>query len=143
MSRESIGDTLALVNACLNGTSAMLILAGRVAIAKKNRELHRKLMVGAFLVSALFLVSYLTRVGLTGAHRDPHVGAIHYAYLTILISHMVLAVAVVPMVLASLHYAHKNKLVQHLKIARVTFPVWLYVSVTGVVVYVLLYVVPA
>ncbi len=142
MSRESIGDALALVNACLNGTSALLILAGRVAIAKKNRELHRKLMVGAFLVSAVFLVSYLTRVALTGTHRDPHTGVIHYTYLTILITHMILAVAVVPMVLTSLYFATKDKLVQHRKIARVTFPVWLYVSVTGVVVYVLLYVVP-
>ena len=142
MTRESIGDTLALVNACLNGASALLILSGRVAIAKKNRALHRKLMVGAFTVSAIFLVSYLTRVGLTGTHRDPHVGFIHYTYLTILITHMILAVAVVPMVLTSLYFATKDKLAQHRKIARVTFPVWLYVSVTGVVVYVLLYVVP-
>jgi putative membrane protein len=143
MSRESIGEALALVNACLNGTSALLILAGRLAIAKKNRQLHRKLMVSAFLVSAIFLVSYLTRVGLTGTHRDPHVGVIHYTYLTILVTHMALAVAVVPMVLTSLYFATKDKLAQHRRIARITFPVWLYVSVTGVVVYVLLYVVPA
>jgi uncharacterized membrane protein YozB (DUF420 family) len=143
MTRESLGDTLALVNAILNGTSAVLILLGRVAIARKRRETHRALMVGAFATSSLFLTSYLTRVALTGTHRDPHAGWIHYTYLTILLTHVVLAMTVVPLVLRTLYLAFRQRFEQHRRIARFTFPIWLYVSVTGVIVYVMLYHLPA
>ena len=86
---------------------------------------------------------YLPRVGLTGTHADPHHGWVHAAYLTVLGTHMTLAIAVVPMVLTTLVYAHKGRFDRHRALARWTFPVWLYVSVTGVVVYLMLYRVPA
>lgn len=143
MTRAEIGDLLALVNALLNGTSALFILAGRVAIGRGQREAHRKLMVSAFVTSAVFLVSYLTRVALTGTHADPHHGAIHWIYLAVLVSHMILAMTVVPLVLRTLWLARTNRFAQHRSIARVTYPIWLYVSITGVVVYVMLYHVPA
>jgi putative membrane protein len=142
MTSSELGDHLALVNAILNGTSACLILAGRVAIGRGARQVHRGLMLGALATSALFLTSYLTRVALTGTHADPHTGILHVSYLVILVTHMLLAMAVVPMVLRALWLAYKGRFEQHRKIARVTFPVWLYVSVTGVVVYVMLYQVP-
>jgi putative membrane protein len=137
-----LGDNLALVNAVLNGTSACLIVAGRVAIANGKRTVHRGLMLGALATSATFLVSYLTRVALTGTHVDPHVGLVHAVYLAILVTHMILAMAVVPMVLRTLWLAWKGRFESHRKLARVTFPIWLYVSVTGVVVYVMLYHLP-
>ncbi len=142
MTRGEWGDTLALVNAVLNGTSALFILAGRVAVARRQVKLHRGLMLSAFVASTAFLVSYLTRVALTGTHRDPHGGWVHVVYLAVLLSHMTLAMAVVPLVLRTLWLAHRERFAEHRKIARVTFPVWLYVSVTGVVVYVMLYRVP-
>jgi len=142
MTRVDIGEHLALLNACLNATSAVLLIAGRFAIARKLTKVHRGFMLAALATSTTFLVSYLTRVALTGTHVDPHHGAVHVIYLTVLITHMILAVAVVPMVLTALYYAWRAKFVKHKKLARVTFPIWVYVSVTGVVVYVMLYHVP-
>lgn len=143
MTRESLGEALAMVNAILNGTSALLLVAGRFAVWKKKVYLHRGLMLSAFATSSIFLASYLTRVALTGTHRDPHTGAFHAAYLAILFSHMTLAMVVVPLVLVSLAYGLKGRFDRHRKVARFTFPVWLYVSVTGVAVYVMLYAIPA
>jgi putative membrane protein len=142
MIRETLGELLALVNACLNGTCAILLVAGRVAIARGRREVHRRRMIAAVTVSAIFLVSYLTRVALTGTHRDPHEGLRHAAYLAILGSHMILAALVVPMVLTALWLAHKERFARHRALARLTFPIWLYVSITGVVVYFMLYAIP-
>ena len=142
MTRAEIGDVLALVNAILNGTSALLILSGRVAIARGRRDVHRGLMVAAFLTSAVFLVSYVTRVAMTGTHADPHTGAVHWIYITVLVTHMILAMTVVPLVLRTLWLARANRFAEHRGIARITFPIWLYVSVTGVVVYVMLYHLP-
>jgi putative membrane protein len=142
MTRVDIGEHLALLNACLNGTSAILLLCGRLAIARKLVKVHRGLMLGALATSTTFLISYLTRVALTGTHADPHHGAVHVIYLTVLITHMILAIAVVPMVLTALYYAWKAKFVKHKALARVTFPIWVYVSVTGVVVYLMLYQLP-
>ena len=136
------GEHLAFANAVLNGTSAIFITSGRLAIAFRHVRVHRALMVAAFLTSAIFLASYLTRVALTGTHRDPHHGAVHIAYMAVLLTHMVLAVVVVPLVLRTLWLAYRGRFEQHRRIARWTFPVWLYVSVTGVVVYVMLYVLP-
>lgn len=142
MTRAEWGDALAMVNAILNGTAAVLLLAGRVAIAKRRRQVHRGLMLTAFAVSALFLCTYLTRVALTGTHVDPHHGWVHVTYLAVLGTHMILAMLVVPLVVTSLYFALKERFSKHRAIARWTFPVWLYVSVTGVVVYVMLYRVP-
>jgi putative membrane protein len=132
-------DALAPLNALLNATAGTLLFLGWRAIKRGDREVHRRLMIGAVSVSALFLVSYLTRVALTGTHRFPGEGALRWLYLVILVSHTVLAVAAAPMALRSLALGVTGRIEAHRKLARVTFPVWLYVSVTGVVVYVLLY----
>src|SRR5207248_7224233 len=116
-----------------------LLLSGRVAIARRRVRTHRALMIAAFVTSCVFLGSYLTRVALTGTHRYPHAGIVHVVYLVVLITHMTLAMVVVPMVVRSLWLAWRARFAAHARIARLTFPVWLYVSVTGVVVYVMLY----
>ncbi|HEY8040254.1 MAG TPA: DUF420 domain-containing protein [Polyangiaceae bacterium] len=143
MTHAEMGDVLAAVNATLNGTAAVLLLSGRVAIARRRTRTHRALMLTAFAVSALFLCSYLTRVALTGTHADPHQGWVHWAYLAILGTHMVLAMCVVPLVVTALIFAFRKRFERHRRVARWTFPVWLYVSVTGVVVYAMLYHLPA
>jgi putative membrane protein len=135
----SLADVLPAVNATLNGTCAVLLVSGRVAIAKRLPELHRRLMVSAFVVSCVFLVSYLIRVSLSGTHRYPGTGLAKATYLFVLSTHMVLAVVVVPLVLTALWHGHKRQIEKHRKVARWTFPIWLYVSVTGVLVYLMLF----
>ncbi len=142
MTREALGDALAAVNAMLNGTAAVLLLAGRVAIARRRTAAHRAMMITALIVSSVFLASYLTRVALTGTHVDPHHGLVHVAYIAVLVSHMLLAMVVVPLVLVTLTLALRKRFEKHRAVAKWTFPIWLYVSVTGVVVYVMLYHVP-
>ena len=139
MDRTQIGDLLAMVNASLNATSALALAAGYVFIRRSRVRLHRRAMVTALTASALFLVFYLTRVAFTGTHEFAGDGAAKVAYLTILFSHMVLAVAVVPLVLRLLWLLRSRRFHAHARLARWTFPIWAYVSVTGLVVYVLLY----
>ena len=127
------------MNALLNTTSAVLLVLGWRAIRAGERERHRKLMLAACASSALFLATYLTRVALTGTHRFPGDGLLRGVYLVVLASHTVLAVATLPLVLRSLWLALGARFPDHRRIARFTLPVWLYVSVTGVVVYVMLY----
>ena len=143
MTRESLGDTLAFVNATLNATSGVLLVVARAAIKRGERERHKRLMITTVCVSATFLVSYLTRVMLTGTHADPHTGLVHALYLGVLVSHMILAVAVVPLALGALWLGLRGRFATHKKLVKWTFPIWLYVSVTGVVVYVVLYHLPA
>lgn len=143
MTRAEIGDHLALVNATLNATSGVLLVLGRRAIKAGKREAHRRLMIATVATSAVFLACYLTRVALTGTHADPHTGAVHTIYLVILITHMTLASAVPVLAIILLVRAFKERFVAHRKLARITFPIWLYVSVTGVIVYVMLYHLPA
>jgi putative membrane protein len=143
MTRASLGDTLALVNALLNASSGVILVVARRAIRRGDRARHKRLMLSAVSVSALFLASYLARVALTGTHADPHTGAVHAFYLTVLVSHMLLAMLVVPLVLGALWLGLRGRFATHKKLVRYTFPIWLYVSVTGVVVYVVLYHVPA
>ena len=129
------------LNATLNGACALLLLAGRFLIARKRIAAHRVAMVAAVITSSLFLVSYLYY------HLVLHRGATHFQgqgwsrplYFTILISHTILAASVVPLVLVTLVRALRQRFNQHRAIARWTFPIWLYVSVTGVVVYCMLY----
>jgi uncharacterized membrane protein YozB (DUF420 family) len=135
----SLGETLPAVNATLNFTSAVLLFSGWTAIKRKRVAAHRFSMQAAFVTSSIFLVCYLTRFYLTGAHRFPGSGALRIVYFTILFTHMILAVATVPLVLRTLFLARRARWAEHRKIARITFPVWMYVSVTGVVVYVMLY----
>jgi putative membrane protein len=135
----SIVEVLPTANAALNFTSAVLLLNGWIAVRRKRIAVHRFSMQAAFVTSTIFLVSYLTRFYLTGAHRFPGTGALKVIYFVILFTHMILAVATVPLVLRTLFLARAARWAEHRKIARVTFPVWMYVSVTGVVVYVMLY----
>lgn len=132
-------DVLPAINATLNGTSAALLFVGWRAIKTKKIALHRFAMQSAFVTSTVFLICYLTRFYLTGTHRFPGSGWLKTVYLLILFSHMVLAVVTVPLVLRTLFLARASRFVEHRRIAAITFPVWMYVSVTGVIVYVMLY----
>ncbi len=132
-------DVLPSVNAVLNGTSAVLLVLAWRAIRAGDRERHRRLVLSALGVSALFLVGYLTRVAMTGTHRFPGTGALRTAYLLLLGSHTMLAAIIVPLIAVALWNAVKGRLEVHRRVARVAMPAWLYVSVTGVLVYVMLY----
>ena len=136
---EELGATLALCNAILNGTSALLLLCGWVAIRRGRRDVHWKFMAGAFTVSCLFLISYVIRVLVSGTHKYPGTGAWKAIYLAILLTHMLLAVTVPPLALRTLFLALKKRYAEHRRLVRYTWPIWMYVSVTGVLVYVLLY----
>src|SRR5262245_18775844 len=133
MDASAIGDVLARVNAGLNATSLLLLVLGWLSIRAKKIERHRMLMRAAFLTSALFLASYLVRYSLTGAHHIAATGWIKATYLGILFSHMILAAATVPLVLRALYLAYKQRFAEHRRIARITFPIWAYVSLTGVI----------
>ena len=139
MQTAALGDALAAVNASLNAASAVALLTGFILIRRRNVHAHRRAMLTALTASAIFLVFYVTRVALTGTHQFAGQGAARTAYLTILFSHMVLAVAAVPLVLRLLWLIRKRRFHDHARLARWVFPVWAYVSVTGLLVYVLLY----
>jgi putative membrane protein len=135
----TLAELLPPVNATLNGTSAVLVLLGWRAIRSGDRDRHRALMLAALASSVLFLAGYLTRVALTGTHAFPGRGALRAVYLAVLGSHTLLAAVAAPMILRTLFLALRDRLPDHRRIARVTVPVWLYVSATGVAVYVMLY----
>ena len=139
MELTRVGDALAAVNATLNATSAIALFTGLYFIRRGDRERHMRAMLTAVGASALFLVFYLTRAALTGTHEFAGEGAAKAVYLTILLSHMVLALVVVPLVLRLLYLARGERFEEHARLARWTFPIWAYVSVTGLVVYLLLY----
>jgi putative membrane protein len=139
MTPTEIGDALARVNAVLNASSFVLLVTGYVQIKNKRQKAHETCMKLAFLTSAVFLVGYLTRFALTGAHHLAAGGWVKAVYLIILFSHMVLAVATVPLVFRTLFLARAKRFPEHRRIARITFPVWVYVSLTGVLVYAILY----
>ena len=129
---------LPAVNASLNGLSALLLAAGWVAIRNKNIRLHRYLMVSAFAASGLFLVCYLTYHYVHGDTKYQGEGAIRAVYFFILISHIVLSIFVVPAALSAFYFAWKREFARHRRLTRVALPVWLYVSVTGVIIYFML-----
>ena len=139
MNAESVAETLAAANACLNLASAVLLIAGFRFVRRGRIRDHRRCMLGAVSASGLFLVLYVTRFSLTGTHAFTGPDAIRPIYLTILFSHMVLAVVVVPLVIRLLVLAGRGRFEDHRRLARWTFPVWLYTSVTGLVVYLTLY----
>ena len=130
---------LPLVNAVLNGTAAVLILIGIYLIKAGRQRAHRAVMISAFVTSSLFLVSYLTYHAHIGSKHFSGLGTARTVYFTILLTHTVLAAVVVPMVLVTLTRGLKGRFDRHRPIARWTYPVWLYVSITGVVIYVMLY----
>lgn len=140
---------LPLLNAIINGSCSVLLIASLWAIKNRNIELHKKLNLTAFLLSSLFLISYVTahyfipdtKFGDVNHNEILEqtelvaVSAIRPVYLIILLSHIFLAVIVLPMILLSFYYALKDDRVKHKKITRFSYPIWLYVTITGVVVY--------
>ncbi len=130
---------LPLVNACLNATSAALLSLGFLFIRLKRVGAHRACMISALVVSFLFLASYVTYHALAGSRPFTGRGWIRAVYFPTLISHIVLAAAIVPLVLATVYRALRGDVARHRRLARWTLPLWLYVSVTGVVVYWMLY----
>ncbi len=130
---------LPTLNAALNSLSAVFLFAGYLFIRAKNRGAHRACMLAAFTCSMLFLISYLVYHFQVGSVGFKGQGWIRPVYFTILISHTILATAVVPLALITLIRALREKFAAHRRIARWTFPIWLYVSVTGVVIYLMLY----
>ena len=128
-----------LINASLNGTSAVLLVTAHSMIKRGRVVTHRRLMLAAVITSSLFLVSYL--------YYHAHVGSVHFqgqgwsrpVYFSILISHTTLAAAIVPLAIITLSRALRERFDRHRAIARWTYPIWLYVSVTGVIIYFMLY----
>ena len=136
--RVTLADLPAL-NATLNGTCAVLLTIGYLLIRRRRIRQHRRVMIAAFVTSTLFLTSYLIYHANIGSKPFPGTGAIRLVYLTILVTHILLAMAIVPMALITLSRALRERFDRHAAIARWTLPIWLYVSITGVVVYVMLY----
>jgi len=128
-----------LLNACLNAASAVLLVLGWRAIRAGRRRAHPRYMIAAFCTSGAFLVSYLVRFALGGRTPFNGTGWLLYLYYAILFSHMLLAVVVLPLAIRTLYLGAKARYPSHKPIARLTLPLWLYTSVTGVVVYVMLY----
>ena len=130
---------LPAVNATLNGTAAALLIAGYIQIRRGQINAHRTCMLAAFITSALFLVSYLIYHALVGSVAFTGQGPIRTLYFTVLISHVSLAVLILPLALVTLRRGLRRDDARHVALARWTLPIWLYVSVTGVVVYWMLY----
>ena len=130
---------LPAVNAALNSTASLLLLWGYSLVRRRNFEAHKKVMLAAFATSVLFLVSYLVYHYNVGSVKFQKTGPIRTVYFAILLTHTILAAAVAPMAAMTLYRAWTNQLHRHRKLARITLPIWLYVSVTGVVVYWMLY----
>jgi len=129
----------AALNATLNGTSAILLAAGYAAIRSGKRELHKKLMVSAFAVSTVFLVSYLVYHYRVGHVAFQGHGWVRPVYFALLLSHTLLAIVIVPLILVTLRRAWLERFDKHRLIARWTLPLWFYVCVTGVIVYFMVY----
>jgi uncharacterized membrane protein YozB (DUF420 family) len=130
---------LPALNATLNATCAALLVIGWVLIKRGRIRQHRAVMIAAVSTSALFLVSYLVYHAQVGSVRFTGTGWIRTVYFTVLLTHIVLAAAIVPMVLVTLWRGLSGRYDPHRRIARWTMPIWLYVSITGVIVYVMLY----
>lgn len=134
----SVSD-LPLINACLNGASAVLLTVGFIQIKRGRQIAHRNCMIGAFATSTVFLACYLYYHYHAKTTRFLEPQWFRPIYLGILLTHTILAIAVVPMVFMSFSRALKEKYELHKKVARWTWPIWMYVSITGVVIYLILY----
>lgn len=130
---------LATANAVLNALAAILLVVGWVLIRRGRVKAHRTVMIAAFAVSTLFLVSYLTRYAIEGTHRFTGPDAVRPIYLAILATHVPLAAAVPLLALRMFFLAWKGRFDAHRRLGRITLPIWLYVSVTGVLIYLMLY----
>ena len=127
------------LNATLNATSAVLLTTGWFLIRSRRIEAHRRCMIAAFVTSSLFLISYVVYHAQAGSKPYPGTGVMRTVYFAILIPHVVLAAAVVPLALVTLGRGLRRDDARHRRLARITLPIWLFVSVTGVVVYLMLY----
>jgi uncharacterized membrane protein YozB (DUF420 family) len=130
---------LPAINASLNAASGVLLFIGYMLMRARRIEQHRKFMIAAFVTSSLFLVCYVVYHAQVGSVRFTRQGFVRPLYFAILISHVTLAAAVLPLAIVTLSRGLKRRFPQHRRVARWTFPIWMYVSVTGVLVYVLLY----
>ena len=130
---------LPTLNAALNALSGIFLLTGYVLIRRRQINAHRNAMLGAFGSSTLFLISYVIYHAQAGSRPFTGQGPIRYVYFAILISHVLLAAAILPMAISTLSRGLRGRYAEHKRIARWTFPTWMYVSVTGVVVYLMLY----
>jgi uncharacterized membrane protein YozB (DUF420 family) len=130
---------LPTINATLNAISGVFLLVGYVLIRRRQINAHRNAMLGAFTSSTLFLISYLVYHAQAGSRPFTGHGPIRYVYFAILISHVILAAAILPMAISTLSRGLRGRYVEHKRIAKWTFPTWMYVSVTGVIVYLMLY----
>ena len=131
--------SLPAVNATLNGTAAVLLVTGYTLIRRRQIQAHKRVMLTAFGVSIAFLICYIVYHAQVGSVHYPKTGAIRVAYYTILLTHTLLAATVPVLAVITLRRALRGDFQNHRKIARWTFPIWLYVSVTGVIVYLMLY----
>lgn len=134
----SVSD-LPTLNASLNALASLFLLAGYVFVRRKQVAAHRACMLAALATSALFLVSYVVYHANVGSRPFTGTGPIRLVYFAILISHVLLAIAIVPLVLVTVSRALARRFDRHRRIARITWPLWMYVSVTGVIVYLMLY----
>jgi uncharacterized membrane protein YozB (DUF420 family) len=130
---------LPTVNATLNAVSGVFLLVGYILIRRRQINAHRNAMLGAFASSTLFLISYLVYHAHAGSRPFTGQGAIRYVYFAILISHVTLAAVILPMAITTLSRGLRGRYSDHKRIAKWTFPTWMYVSVTGVIVYMMLY----
>jgi uncharacterized membrane protein YozB (DUF420 family) len=133
-------NDLPAVNASLNGLATVFLTLGYIFIKRGQRNAHRNCMIAAFTTSTIFLACYLTyHYSVTAVTKFQGHGIVRPIYFFILITHIILAVVIVPMILMTLYRAWKQRWEAHKKISRVTWPLWMYVSVTGVIVYMMLY----
>lgn len=126
------------VNAALNATSACLLAFGFAAIRRGRREVHKRLMVSAFAASAVFLAGYVLYHYSHGDTQYQGIGTIRTVYFTVLVTHVVLSTVMLPMILTTFYLAARQRFAAHKRLARWTLPIWLYVSVTGVLIYLML-----
>jgi len=135
-------NNLPTLNACLNATAGVLLFSGWRAIKRGEKNVHKKFMIAALICSALFLCSYVTyhvlKEGVVTRYTGE--GILRVIYFTILLTHTPLAVIIVPFCIVAVYHAYKQNFVAHVKITKWLFPVWMYVSVTGVVIYFMLYI---
>lgn len=130
---------LPFYNAILNSTTVVLLILGLTAILKGKKELHKKLMLSAFVTSTLFLIGYLIHKIFHGPTAFQGQGGIRWFYFTLLISHTLLAIVNLPIILRTFYLSLSGRLEEHKRWARWAFPIWMYVSITGVLVYLMLY----
>jgi putative membrane protein len=128
---------LPMLNAFINATCSILLLFSLWAIKRKNIQLHKRINLTAFALSSVFLVSYITYHWMATETKYPE-SAMRPVYLFILVSHIILAAIVLPMILMSFYFGLKNDVVKHRKLVRFSYPIWLYVTITGVVVYLMI-----